>query len=122
MAWPPSCFVSDSTDAEGRFWWRGSLHVGRRTFWSLRKRDQIVSFPLFQTLMLVEGAVMLGGIYGARPGEWAAMYLEVPLPRPPPTPLLFYRDFPIYASRCETLFKLWCRWSPSSWFYGASLA
>jgi len=77
MAWPPSCFVSDSTDAEGRFWWRGSLHVGRRTFWSLRKRDQIVSFPLFQTLMLVEGAVMLGGIYGARPGEWAAMYLEV---------------------------------------------
>jgi hypothetical protein len=69
--------VSDSTDAEGRFWWRGSLHVGRRTFWSLRPRDQILSFPVFQGLMLAEGSVMLGAIYVYGPGPWARMYMEV---------------------------------------------
>jgi hypothetical protein len=58
LIWPPSCFVSNSTDKKGRFWWR-STTCPRKTFWGLTREDALIPFVLILMLFALENGTML---------------------------------------------------------------
>ncbi|KAK9916442.1 hypothetical protein WJX75_002644 [Coccomyxa subellipsoidea] len=76
MAWPPSVFVSDATDTQGRFWWRSRM-CGRRSACDVALKNRLVPFPAFNCLIATEAACLLGLMWGAGVPEWAARYLGV---------------------------------------------
>ena len=73
LAWPPSFYVSDATDAAGAFWWRARMH-GRKSAASLAPRDALVPFWAYALLVYAEAAVMLGVLLH-RGEPWAAPYV-----------------------------------------------
>jgi hypothetical protein len=52
MIWPPSCFIANATDKNGRFWWR-SKSCPRKSFLSLDRADAIFPLP---AVVAVQGA------------------------------------------------------------------
>ena len=58
LIWPPSCFVSNSTDKKGRFWWR-STTCPRKTFCGLTREDALIPFVLILMLFALENGTML---------------------------------------------------------------
>lgn len=57
MLWPPSMFISNAVDTQGRFWWR-SKSCPRRSFLSVDRSDAIFPLPLFAALMTFEACLM----------------------------------------------------------------
>ena len=73
LAWPPSFYVSDATDARGQFWWRARM-LGRRSCADVRPARALVPFWAYTLLVATEAAVMLGLLVAAAPA-WAAPYV-----------------------------------------------
>ena len=73
LAWPPSFYVSDATDAGGRFWWRARM-LGRRSCADVRPARSLVPFWAYTLLVAAEAAVMLGVLVALAP-SWAAPYV-----------------------------------------------
>ncbi|CAL8466733.1 g6269 [Coccomyxa elongata] len=76
MAWPPSVFVSDATDTQGRFWWRSRM-CGRKSACDVAMKSRLVPFPAFNCLIAAEAACLLGLMWGTGVPAWAVRYLGV---------------------------------------------
>ena len=75
LAWPPSCYVSDATDSEGRFWWRMRM-APRKGFAVLGVPSSLIPWPVYFLLTATESGVLLLTITTyAKP--WMSRYLLV---------------------------------------------
>jgi hypothetical protein len=58
MIWPPSMFVANATDKNGKFWWR-SKTCPRKSFLSVNRVDAIFPLPAVVAVQVFEAMLML---------------------------------------------------------------
>ena len=58
LIWPPSSYVSNSTDRKGKFWWR-STSCPRKSFWGLTREDALIPFAVIIGVLAIEAGIML---------------------------------------------------------------
>ena len=68
MIWPPSMFVANATDKNGKFWWR-SKTCPRKSFLSVNRVDAIFPLPAVVAVQVFEAMLMLV-IVGASISEY----------------------------------------------------
>eukprot|EP00803_Ostreobium_quekettii_P000112 evm.model.scf_716.10 EVM.evm.TU.scf_716.10 scf_716:56808-58130(-) len=73
-AWPPSCYVGDATDKEGRFWWRSRIAV-TRLFSSKGLRNALLPWPIYMIIMAAESGIMTAVVYRGLE-RWAEAYFK----------------------------------------------